>query len=202
MVGAANIDQMDGIACCNVDVAIPAACIDGRITREQWDGPKSPICPNSQSLPIPGDLVIPSVNAIANPMLDYLSDPKSVVIAFAVSYSTWEQAMEVAEDTLENVFEDPTLKEQYRDILLKYCTHKDRKYSQGYSFSIPPTYGQLSEDKIDAVEYVSSNRVHVDTKELSKAAYRFVVRKTKDGWRIDSVKWFLGGEWKNTLIGS
>jgi hypothetical protein len=34
MVGASDVDQMDGIACGYVDVAIPAASVDGRIMRE------------------------------------------------------------------------------------------------------------------------------------------------------------------------
>lgn len=136
-------------------------------------------------------------------MTDYLSDPKSVVIAFAASYSAWEEAMKVAGEFLENQFEDASLKEQHQDILLKYCTHKEREYTQGYSFNIPPTYGDLTGEKIDAIEYASSSRVHVDTKKLSRATtYRFVLLKKKDGWRIDSVKWLMRGVWKNTLFGS
>ncbi len=135
-------------------------------------------------------------------MIDDHSDPKSVVIAFAAAYSAWEEAMEVAGESMENQFEDPGLQEQHRAILLEYCTHKDRKYTKGSSFSTPPTYGELTESAIVAVEYVKSNRAHVDTKKLLKAAYRFVVVKKEDGWRIDSVKWLMRGEWKNTLIGS
>ncbi len=135
-------------------------------------------------------------------MTDHLSDPKSVVIAFAASYSAWEEAMRIAGETVENQFEDPDLIEQHRDILLKYCTQKDRRHAQELSFSTPPTYGDLSEKKIAAVEYVTSSRVHVDTKKLSTSTYRFVLLKKKDGWRIDGVKWLVRGEWKNTLIGS
>ncbi|MDX1928400.1 MAG: NTF2 fold immunity protein [Pirellulaceae bacterium] len=135
-------------------------------------------------------------------MQNHLSDPKSVVLAFAAAYTAWELAMEAAEAHTDDPFDDPKLCDQRRDILLMYCTHKERKYDGGNSFSIPTTYGLLTEENIDIVESVSSSRVHVDTKKLSKAAYRFVVLKKKDGWRIESVKWRMRSGWQNTLFGS
>ena len=59
-------------------------------------------------------------------------------------------------------------------------------------------------DNIDKAEHVSRSRVQVDTVQLDFHAYRFVVLKKADGWRVDSVKWrfHADGDWKNTLIGS
>ncbi len=39
-------------------------------------------------------------------MQDPLSDPKSVVIAFAAAYTAWEQAMEAAEEYTDDPFKD------------------------------------------------------------------------------------------------
>ena len=94
-----------------------------------------------------------------------LPDPKSVVISFASDYSAWEQSMNVADGALENA----RLHEQHRDILLKYCTHKKRKYVDGVlAFSDPPTYGMVNDDSIVSTECVTSTRAHIDTRQLDR----------------------------------
>jgi hypothetical protein len=130
-----------------------------------------------------------------------LSDPAEVVIAFAAAYTRWERDMTVAE----NRFHDAALQQRHAGILLSYCTHKKRACVDGIaSFSEPPTYRKVTGDNIASVEQMSHSRTHVDTTHLDRHAYRFVLLKKQDGWRIDSVKWRFGPdeEWENTLIGS
>lgn len=130
-----------------------------------------------------------------------LADPTSVVLAFAAAYTQWERDMDAADDG----FNDVALQSRHASILLDYCTHKKRAYVDGIaSVSKPPSYYKVIADNIEKTEQVSRSRVHVDTVQLDLHAYRFVVLKKTDGWRVDSVKWRFrpDGDWENTLIGS
>ena len=128
-------------------------------------------------------------------------DPRAVVLAFADAYTKWEIDMDAAENGLY----DPILQKRCDTIIYDFCTHKKRSYVDGlYSYGIPPTYALVVDENIVNVEAVTRSRTHVDTKLLRSHAYRFVLLKKKDGWRIDSVKWRFSDhkEWENTLIGS
>lgn len=132
---------------------------------------------------------------------DSLTDPEEVVIAFAAAYTQWERDMDAAADA----FNDATLQRRHAAILLAYCTHKTRAYVDGIaSVSKPPTYYKVTKKTIASVEEVTRSRIYVDTTQLDFHAYRFVLLKKRDGWRIDGVKWRFrpDGEWENTLIGS
>lgn len=133
--------------------------------------------------------------------IDSLSSPQEVVLEFATAYTKWEQEMDTVGDKFNNV----ALQQSHAEILLRYCTRKKRSYLDGIaSYSKPPTYYKVIQENIASVREIDRSRVYVDTKFLDGRAYRFVVIKKKDGWRIDSVKRrFEGqGEWENTLIGS
>ena len=128
-------------------------------------------------------------------------DPQAVVLAFAKAYTAWENRVHRTRDGLR----DCDLQQQHDEIIRNFCTHKKRAYVDGcYSYQTPPAYKQVVERNIVNVEAVSHSRVHVDTNQLEWHAYRFVVIKKSDGWRIDGVKWRSSDdeEWENTLIGS
>lgn len=130
-----------------------------------------------------------------------LPGPEEIVIEFAAAYTQWEQDMNAASNRFNNL----TLRQRHREILLRYCTHKKRAYLDGIaSYSNPPTYHKVIKENIASVQEINRSRVYVDTNFLDGRAYRFVVLKKKDGWRIDSVKWRFEaqGEWESTLIGS
>ncbi len=104
-------------------------------------------------------------------------------------------------------FNDPALRGGHAIVIERYCTQKKRAYVDGaFSFSDPPTYHMISKDTIAGVELVTKTRAHVDTKFINDQAYRFIVLKKKDGWRVDSIKrrFNLGDDapWQNCLIGS
>ena len=128
-------------------------------------------------------------------------DPREVVLAFARAYTLWENRVRRTRDGLN----DRDLQEQHDEIIRNFCTHKKRAYVDGcYSVQTPPAYKQVIDSNIANVETVSRSRVHIDTTQLQWHAYRFVVTRKSDGWRIDSVKWRFpdDDEWENTLIGS
>lgn len=130
-----------------------------------------------------------------------LTDPRATVLAFAAAYTQWEIDMHAASEA----FEDPDLQARHAQILTDYCTRRKRAYVDGIApFSKPPTYYKVVAGSIENVEQVTKTRAHVDTMQLDSQAYRFVVLKKKDGWRIDGVKWRFApdGDWENTLIGS
>jgi hypothetical protein len=129
------------------------------------------------------------------------SDPKRLVLAFAEAYTQWEEDMHFARDEVAKT----ALRDRHAQILLDYCTTKKRSYVDGIlSYARPPAYSQITMDSIVHVEASGSSRMHVDTGQLSSHAYRFVLLKKKDGWRIDGIKWrFVSDDvWENTLIGS
>lgn len=135
---------------------------------------------------------------VAEPNRD---DPREVVLAFARAYTLWENRVRRTRDGLD----DRDLQKQLDEIIRNFCTHKKRAYVDGcYSYQTPPAYKQVIERNIVNVETVSRSRVHVETNQLQWHAYRFVVIKKSDGWRIDGVKWRSSddGQWENTLIGS
>lgn len=114
------------------------------------------------------------------------SDPKRLVVAFAEAYTQWEEDMHFARDEVAKT----ALRDRHTQIFLDYCTNKKRAYVDGIlSYSRPPTYSQICMDNIVHVEASGSSRMHVDTRHLNSHAYRFVLLKKKDGWRIDGVKW-------------
>lgn len=131
---------------------------------------------------------------------DVLSDPEETVLAFAAAYSQWELDMAADEDAFSNA----ELKARRAKILLDFCTHKKRAYVDGVaSYSPSPRYRKVIRENIESTEQATRTRVHVDTAMLDFHAYRFVLLKKKDGWRLDSIKWKFkeAGEWENTLIG-
>lgn len=108
-------------------------------------------------------------------------------------------------DAADDGFNDPALQFRHASIMLDYCTLKNRAYVDDIaSVSNPPTYYKVIADNIDKTEHDSRSRVHVATIQLDLHAYRFVVLKMADRWRVDSVKWRFrpDGEWEYTLIGS
>ncbi len=130
-----------------------------------------------------------------------LTDPERTVLAFAAAYSQWELDMAADEDAFGNA----DLKDRRAQILMDYCTRKKRGHVDGcLSYSPTPRYGKVTRENLIGVEQATRVRVHVDTAILQFHAYRFVLLKKKDGWRIDSMKWRFkpDGEWENTLIGS
>jgi len=130
-----------------------------------------------------------------------LDDPLAVVLAFANDYTHWESRVARTRDGLQN----SDFQNQITEIIRSYCTNKKRAYVDGvYSYAQPPVNEQVVEANISNVEQITRTRAYVDTNKLQGNAYRFVVLKKKDGWRIDSVKWRFSDndEWKNTLIGS
>ena len=101
--------------------------------------------------------------------------------------------------------EERQLRGRRDEILSEYCTPKKRAYLDGvYSYSRPAVYEQVVAENLLDVETVNRTKVHVDTKRLRGRAYRFVVAKKTDGWRIDGVKWRFSddAEWEPALIGS
>lgn len=127
-------------------------------------------------------------------------DPKQVVLEFAAAYTQWET--DHVHDDRESI---ARAHEQKAYIIDAFCTRKRRSYvDDQLSFSSPPVYQDIRAATLAAVEYPSTNRAHVDTVQLSLVAYRFVLLRKADGWRIDGVKRRFGpdDEWKNTLIGS
>lgn len=129
------------------------------------------------------------------------TDPKQTVLDFAFAYSEWETLMDLTDDEFSNV----ELREQFHRILDDFCTKKRRVYVDCMPcFSRPPVYAKIVDENIAKVEVVNKSRVHVDTIQLDFHAYRFVVLRKADGWRIDSVKWRTkkDTDWRNTLIGS
>jgi hypothetical protein len=129
-----------------------------------------------------------------------LEDPVETVLAFAKAYSDWERRMAKSGSS----FNNQKLRDEHARILATYCTKKRRAYVDGgVTFATPPTYGELDAGKIDKVDEVTKSRVHVDTAVLKFLEYRFVVLKTQDGWRIDSLKCRMppNVKWNNTLIG-
>jgi len=128
-------------------------------------------------------------------------DPRAVVLAFARDFTQWENCVHLTRDGLR----DFDLQQQHAEIIRSYCTHKKRTYMDGVlSYEQPPVYVQVVEANIANVEPVTRTRTHVDTKQLQRCAYRFVVLKKTDGFRIDSVKsrFSSDDEWESTLIGS
>jgi hypothetical protein len=128
------------------------------------------------------------------------TEPVATVLAFAAAYSAWERGMAESRSSINN----PMLRAEHASILETFCTVKRRAYVDGgVTFATPPTYGELDEEKIAAVELVTKSRAHVDTKVLKIFEYRFVVLKKRDGWRIDSLKCRMppNTEWENTLLG-
>jgi hypothetical protein len=128
-------------------------------------------------------------------------DPRGVVLAFARAFTQWENRVHRTRDGLR----DHDLQKQHAEIIHNYCTHKKRAYVDGvFSYQQPPAYTQVVEANIVNIEVVTRTRTHVDTRQLDWRAYRFVILKKSDGWRIDSVTWRSADddEWENTLIGS
>lgn len=128
------------------------------------------------------------------------NDPLQVVLNFAAAYTQWERDMHAAKD-----LQNPELQERRRQILNHYCTQKKRSYVDGIAgYRRPPVYLRVTQENIDHVEPATATRTHVDTIQFESCAYRFVVLKKQNEWRIDSLKrkFPVSGEWENTLIGS
>ena len=130
----------------------------------------------------------------------HLNDPKDVVLAFAAGYNEWEADMQADKDSYKN----RSLKKRKRDLLATYCTIKKRAHVDGdYDTCDPPAYATVVDKNIANVEEVTRTRMHVDTKYRNYKAYRFIVLKKKDGWRIDDVKWKIRktSDWAATVLG-
>ena len=122
---------------------------------------------------------------MANEQLD---DPVATVIAFAKAYTQWERDMNKMPDSLNS----KTMKARHAKVIKDYCTPKKRAYVDGIlAYRSPSTYAKVIKKNIAGTENVTKSRIHVETKKLPDVpdrAYRFVMLKKKDGWRIDSEK--------------
>ncbi|TWU44705.1 hypothetical protein Poly51_59740 [Rubripirellula tenax] len=102
-------------------------------------------------------------------------------------------------------FTNEDIQQRRRQLLLDFCTHKKRAYVDGVAgYQKPPVYVDVNADTIAGVEQATRTRTHVDTVQFESCAYRFVLMKKADGWRIDSIKRQFPsiGKWENALIGS
>ena len=130
--------------------------------------------------------------------IEQLEAAKALVFEFVRAWSDWESQMA----RVSPPFSDSGLLAAHEALLAKYCTPKKRVYVDGHpSFSLLLTYGAVSERTLLHAEMISPGKVHLDFKCRLKTR-RFVLRRTRSGWRLDSLKWLsFEGKWRNGLIG-
>lgn len=121
------------------------------------------------------------------------------VLQFAKDWTDWETRMARSRKP----FENKTLMTLHQTLITQHCTPKKRTYVDGLpTFGTPPTYDGVSSAQVFHTELAAPGKVFVDVRS-TRMLYRFVVKSTRAGWRIDSIKWKIteASEWINGLIG-
>lgn len=128
---------------------------------------------------------------------------KSVLLAFFDAMNEWELSM--ATDDVVSPRTKVELEERRANekascaaIFEKYCTSKERVYGRPnvLSYSRPPGYTQ--EAIVDAEQH-STHKVFIYTKDRSGFQRRYLLSKSKDGWKVDHRECLLDG-WSRDFL--
>ena len=133
-----------------------------------------------------------------------MADDRQEIIQVLTSFFTEECEWERVCD--QNLVNDSEREIIIMNILKKYCTPKERKYGD---FAIR-SYGydgiyNYNPQKID-IESIEINRnkaiVTIISTEPLRELYQFILKKTTNGWLIDSKKMYSTWEqkWKNAIL--
>lgn len=133
-----------------------------------------------------------------------MADDRQEIIQVLTSFFTEECEWERVYD--QNLVNDSDREIIIMNIFKKYCTPKERKYGD---FAIR-SYGydgiyNYNPQKID-IESIEINRnkaiVTIISTEPFRELYQFILKKTANGWLIDSKKMYSTWEqkWKNTIL--
>ncbi|MEM1097656.1 MAG: NTF2 fold immunity protein [Planctomycetota bacterium] len=145
---------------------------------------------------------------------DDRADPQSVVIGYIAAMFAWENEFArrdqafwklPTEQQTDKGLKDirDCVREEKLKIMLHFCTHKRRVYSDvAASYGSPTVYHP--EDSIVEVIPQTKNRTYVIVGCNPRTTIdfkRFCVLKKADGWRIDSVKSKIGNfDWKQGIL--
>lgn len=129
------------------------------------------------------------------------NDPESVVHTFIRAMNAWETyANRVSREQKAAAW--PEIHRSQKIIFDAFCTQRDRKQGRLGSYQRPPEYDPDAE-KVVGVEPVTSSKTHVVTERdaiLGGGQYRYVLLRKRNRLFIDSVKFFDGDKWQNSIL--
>ena len=129
------------------------------------------------------------------------SDPESVVLAFIAAMNRWEIACWEASRAAGDAYDMASAKKTMDDVFDVYCTPKPRPYGRQGSFQKPPEYDPKNEKIIGTS--IKGRKSTVDTDRnavLAGGKYRYTLFLKDGQWRIDNLKYDLGGRWLNNAL--
>lgn len=144
-----------------------------------------------------------------------LEQAKNIVLDFTKQMNGWEEKayifsrienQQFVSEEKKKLVEGQTeesLNSLYYSILETFCTRKKRTYGgHPYLFGKPTKYSGIIDEKILEINQVKNSRIEViaESNYFRKTIYLFVLLKTKDGWKIDSLKSKFGEKWENALL--
>jgi hypothetical protein len=150
----------------------------------------------------------PEPTALAWPVIDIegapdRSSPDRVLRQFILLMTRWEEAALQNRNTLGDQGWS-VIRMEMDQIFAECCTLKKRPQGRGGSFGKPTAYDL--EEELIASNMVSARRAEVVARKALMHPLRhdslFVVKKTNDGWRIDSKKIRYIGlpDWQNDIL--
>ena len=134
-------------------------------------------------------------------------DPASVVSCFIQAMNQWEteswQAMRSCRTSQDPSSYQSDVKARMDAVFARFCTPRERKYGRNSSFQNPPEYDPRRE-KILGVEVdeggkrasVTTNREAV----LGGGRRKYTLIRRSAGWRIDTLRREICGEWKSAIL--
>jgi hypothetical protein len=134
--------------------------------------------------------------------IDQTKAPVEVLREFWIAMCEWERkAYKSYRASKLAILDVAPFVEERQAIIARFCTPKERVYSQPFSCGNPTEYDPENEDVLDVVQETPRRfAIHTQQKAGFQLRRKFIMLLQGDSWSLDNWQRLSNGKWKRGII--